>query len=350
MPLPALAPIVSSVLGAEGMASVATTFGLSALTSNSQTIGAGVTNTAAQFNGPGRRAPFIPPMPGTGAAAGSLAEGFLENLRDSMNGLDQFYDKLELASSALTGFSAGGVNMFRRPTSSVIGTFEAQLEEAISGKGLPTATAQRAADQFFKFSGMEMVSKIPIIGALPSIGKDFLDSIIQLPNAIEKWGEALLASRFKLARWNASMAGTQIEAERREILRDISSARATAGSTKELNRAVQDLKDTMRPLNDTMINGFNMVVANLTRGLDKIVQQSGEIANSTYDTAVGIPIAGKQIQRIADVIDKYLGTGSSSDSRVFPTFMMKMMSDQKKNPQPKKNSHAKGNMFKLPTT
>src|SRR5690554_6782286 len=111
-------------------------------------------------------------------------DDFHGTLLRSIQGLERLYDGLELAESALTSFSAKSVDILRSPASTVFGTLETSIDQTISGKGLPTAGLQRGVDAAWSMSGMGFLEKIPIIGILPSMIKDVVDAMINLPNAI----------------------------------------------------------------------------------------------------------------------------------------------------------------------
>lgn len=256
-------------------------------------------------------------------------DDFHGTLLRSIQGLERLYDGLELAESALTSFSAKSVDILGSPASTIFGTLETSIDQTISGKGLPTAGLQRGVDAAWSMSGMGFLEKIPILGILPSMIKDVVDAMINLPNAIEQWGEALLQSRFKLARWNNQIAATRVEAERREILRDVASGRATAGTTAELNEALQDLKDTFRPINDAVTNGLNRVVTAMVRITDVVVGIHTQAVYGVALLAEYIPF-GKQI---LEGIERLMAADKSNATNTFAEFMRKTM-EKSKNPPP----------------
>lgn len=373
MAIQALAPLLASLLGTETAAAAAGAAGTASANAaassagqsffNSVTqaiVGSGLAGASGGAGGPGGAGGAggsggaggggglggsggaggagggsVPPI-GPGGFGGSDEMGdFHRNLLNSIRGLEDFHDSLQLAGSAATQFSSGEIDVLKKPISAVLGTFETQIDQAVSGKGLPTAGLQRGVDSAWKLSGGEFVSSIPIIGTMPSIFKDVVDAAINLPNAIEQWAEALLSSRFELARWNSSIAGTKVEAERREILRDIASGNATSASTEALNNSLQDLKDTMRPINDTLINGFNRILTHLVKTTDtglKIAGFASEIyLNLQRFNPIMAPLAAVLLE-----VKRILGLPGAAPGTVWQTFMDKT-ANPPKNPPPGNN-------------
>lgn len=329
MAFPAIGPLISSLLGTGGGAAAAGSVG----GATAGTAGGTAAGAAASGAGAAGVAQTIIGAGGGGAAGNAFSPQNMGNfhhaLLNSIQGLESFYDKLELAESAMTRFSGKTVDILKSPASTIFGTLEASIDQTISGKGLPTAGVQRGVDAAWNVTGMAFIESIPIIGILPGAFKDLLDATINLPNAIEQWGEALLNSRFKLARWNNQIAATQVEAQRREILRDVASGRATAGTTEDLNDALQDLKDTFRPINDAVTNGLNRVVTGLIRITDAVVGVHTEAMKGVALLAEYIPF-GKQI--LASLKPK-----DSNDAGIALTEFMRKTMDKPKNPPPPQN-------------
>lgn len=369
MPLPVLGPLLASLLGAETAAGAAAAAGTAASSGAASGAAAGAAGQAASSSvtqailqnagaaaaggmggaggaggaggmGGGGGSGGIGGGGGAGGAGGSMPPlgpgmgNFHQNLLRSIQGLEDFHEKLELAGSAATAFSSGEVDVLKRPVSALLGTFEQQIDQGISGKGLPTAGVQRGVDAAWKMSGAEFVSNIPILGIVPSIFKDIVDAAINLPNAIEQWGEALLNSRLKMARWNPTMAGVKVESERREILRNIASGSATSSTTQDLNSALQDLKDTMRPINDTLINGFNMLVTHLIRITDAGIKTAGYVGDAAMFFGKASPLLGPLFYMV-DLATRYfsLFTSGSQKGSAWQNWM-DQTANPPKNPPP----------------
>ena len=65
--------------------------------------------------------------------------------------------------------------------------------------------------------------------------------------------------------FNGAIAGTILEAERRDIHRKIGEGKRTAGSTEFMSEGLSDLKDELQPIKDAAVNGFNLIAGSVLR-------------------------------------------------------------------------------------
>jgi hypothetical protein len=97
------------------------------------------------------------------------------------------------------------------------------------------------------------------IERLEQLGK----GIVGMPQAVLAWGEELKESRRHLASFNGTIAAAYAGSEMRDLMRNVQSARATSGSTAAMLESFSDLKDELRPLQDTATTFTNVLASNL---------------------------------------------------------------------------------------
>lgn len=100
---------------------------------------------------------------------------------------------------------------------------------------------------------------------LMTYGREASAVVKELPLALKRWGEALKTSQEHLRAFNGVIAGTFLESERRDILRNIAAGSRTGASTAYLAQSLSDIKDTIQPYKDIMTNGFNLLAGSLLR-------------------------------------------------------------------------------------
>lgn len=80
-----------------------------------------------------------------------------------------------------------------------------------------------------------------------------------IPKQIEDWGDSLLQSKRNLMAFNGAIAGTILEAERRDIHRKIEEGQRVSATTGIMSESLSDFKDTMQPIKDVVVNIFNLL-------------------------------------------------------------------------------------------
>jgi len=118
-------------------------------------------------------------------------------------------------------------------------------------------------------TGYGLGGKVPggvsgVFPAFAAIGK-LVKPITSLPKKLEDWGQSLVDARRNLMAFNGAIAGTLLEAERRDIVRKMGEGQRLSGSTDFLSEGLSDLKDEFQPLKDVIVNGFNMVAGATVR-------------------------------------------------------------------------------------
>lgn len=105
------------------------------------------------------------------------------------------------------------------------------------------------------------VPKVPLpgFGLLGKAMGALIKPVTTLPKQLEDWGQSLLDSRRNLMAFNGAIAGTIMEAERRDIVRKMEEGRRVSDSTKLMSEELSDLKDEFQPLKDVIVNGFNLI-------------------------------------------------------------------------------------------
>lgn len=98
-----------------------------------------------------------------------------------------------------------------------------------------------------------------------------LGPVEKFAKSLEDWGDSLLDSQRGLMAFNGAIAGTMIEAERRDIVRKIGQGQRTAGSTQFMSEQLSDIKDTIQPFQDAMTNGFNLLAGAILGSINAII-------------------------------------------------------------------------------
>jgi len=101
------------------------------------------------------------------------------------------------------------------------------------------------------------------------------DTAKELPAAIEAWGDNLKESQRHLMAFNGEIAGAFLESERRGMIRSMESGQNTSASTSYMTDALDELKDSFRPLQDIGTNLYN----NIAGFTMNIVTQAAEAMN-----------------------------------------------------------------------
>ena len=222
---------------------------------------------------------------------------------------DQAKQQLKGAASSLTNLAVGGMGGGRqqqgevrsRTGLAVGGTLAAST--MIGGAGLPVAAAyvggkmamgkaQKAAT-----SAASFVSKgaTPEAGAalqgtvdlaknqinsftnlftdpgIKSIG-DFFSVMADSPNQIVSFGEALLSVTGRLKDVSSAFAKIGASKEIRQLQRDIKTGQQTGESAGRLNEAIEDLKDEMLPIQNDIYNTTADLVSDLVPLMRELYQ------------------------------------------------------------------------------
>jgi hypothetical protein len=114
------------------------------------------------------------------------------------------------------------------------------------------------------------------------------------PMTVKRWSEELLASQKHLQAFNASIARTFGEAERREILRNVRSGARTSASTERLSEALQDLQDKTEEMKDGTTNALNNILASLT----KLTTIGFLLVRESSKMGVGAGVAIKWLEKL----------------------------------------------------
>lgn len=104
--------------------------------------------------------------------------------------------------------------------------------------------------------GIASLSGVGIAGRLFG---NLIKPLTTIPKALEDWGDSLLDARRNLMAFNGAIAGSILEAERRNIVRKMGEGRRVSGTTKAMSEALSDLKDEFQPIKDVIVNGFNIL-------------------------------------------------------------------------------------------
>ena len=84
---------------------------------------------------------------------------------------------------------------------------------------------------------------------------------LEFPFRVAEWGEALVEGQRHLSAFNAEIARSMLESDRRNIIRNVESGRRTSWSTERVTEATSDLKDTLQPIKDFGTNVVNNIAA-----------------------------------------------------------------------------------------
>lgn len=106
---------------------------------------------------------------------------------------------------------------------------------------------------------------IPAFGLLGKAAGALIKPFTTLPKQIEDWGDSLLQSKRNLMAFNGAIAGTLLEAERRDIVRKMGEGQRVSGTTEYLSEGLSDFKDAIQPIKDTLVNFFNLAAGNILR-------------------------------------------------------------------------------------
>lgn len=104
-------------------------------------------------------------------------------------------------------------------------------------------------------------------------------AIFELPAAIADWTEQLLSSKRHLAAFNADIALAAAEGKRREIMRNIASGNRIGPAQLELQRAYDDLMDTLQPIKDSITQMLSLVLTRAAAATSWAVENRGMLAN-----------------------------------------------------------------------
>ncbi len=109
-----------------------------------------------------------------------------------------------------------------------------------------------------------------------------LEPIGSFAKALEDWGDSLLDSQRGLMAFNGAIAGTIIEAERRDIVRKIGQGQRTASSTQFMSEQLSDIKDAIQPFQDAVTNGFNILAGHVLKTGNNVIHISKGVSRTAF--------------------------------------------------------------------
>lgn len=127
-------------------------------------------------------------------------------------------------------------------------------------------------------------------------------SLFSVPGKIMEWSEMLVTSKEAIKNYNANLALAFAEKDRRAILRGIRSGAATGGAALELQRAWDDMKDKMQPMQDQLY----LVAA---EGLKILIQFMNNNSKILLTVAKFDPVIGLFVT-VLEGISKWIGTST----------------------------------------
>jgi hypothetical protein len=116
----------------------------------------------------------------------------------------------------------------------------------------------------------------------------------KLPALLKEWGESLVQSQRYLGKFNGTMAMANAESERRGILRAIGSGQRTGGPTAELNLSLENLKDQIQPIRDTV----TVVIANSLRTGIELLSTAVDVVKMIHAGLKELPLIGDGLKEI----------------------------------------------------
>lgn len=244
----ALAPLLARLLA--GGAGAAGSAGTTATAASGGTAASGTAATGASGQAAGA----------AGSAAGS-ASGQAAGMASQAMQIEQLQSVMQqgqgVAQGAMQAFSFGSSNQETR------NPFTAAMNQLVKPN---QASVMQDARNLRKESvgvakGMVMGGPIANVKSWQKLS----EIMLTLPMRMERWSETLLQSQQHLMKYNATIASTFIERERRGIVRDIQSAGTTAGTTQRLGESLDDLKDELQPWRDSFTNVGQLVVTELVK-------------------------------------------------------------------------------------
>lgn len=164
--------------------------------------------------------------------------------------------------------------------------------------------------QTFKRNASAMADVLnPLVGPVAKLQAYFdltVRNAIELPSAIMDWSDQLLQSKKHLVQFNGQIARSVLEGERRQIMRNIASGARIGSSDLALQRALDDLKDELQPLKDTVtriyMDGLRYGVQ-ITQGLYEWAKNNTKTIEGTL---VALPLVGEFLMLAIPVFKKVL--------------------------------------------
>lgn len=125
---------------------------------------------------------------------------------------------------------------------------------------------------FSGFSGLKGLGSIGRVAGIAGAAVAVVGALVAATAAVVRFGDNLVKANRHLAMYSATIARANFLAEMRQIQRDQASAAATGPQLAELNEALQDLYDEMRPIKDLMTNASAKVATYVVRFAEWMVQ------------------------------------------------------------------------------
>ena len=132
--------------------------------------------------------------------------------------------------------------------------------------------------------------------------KNLFKAADEIPSALMHWGESLKDSQEHLKMFSGVLANAYLESQVRGMMRDFGSAQRTGGTTADLIKSLDNLKDDLQDYKDVFTNMSNYI---LRIGLDV----------STW----GLTIAERLLflREIRDEINKWFATSGDTKPAAF---------------------------------
>lgn len=117
---------------------------------------------------------------------------------------------------------------------------------------------------------------------------NFFQVMAEAPTRLVAFGDALLDSKKNLSKLSGAFATVDAIREVGSVRRGISSAAATGSSAIDLARGLEDLKDTLRPIQDEVFNMAAGIITDLVPLMKKLLKKLEPFISLTMEVLPGI--------------------------------------------------------------